>query len=273
LVSLLFILFPALAASDPLRVVILDTGLDLNDFRFHGLLCKKGHRNFTGTELNTIDNYGHGTHITGIVKNNTYTRNYCLIIVKYFNYESENYEKALKYSVSLKPEIIVFASYGEDVNFEEQLLIKVNKAIIFIVAAGNKGVVLNNTYNDDIVRHCNEENKCLYTKEHQLYVEPSKWERASYPASYNFCNVYSVGNLTKEGIRNPSSNWGTVVDAWEVGTDIESTIPDITPPVNYDEQMLMTGTSQAAAKFAARVIDNYEEYKKDVDFCYSYINK
>ena len=53
------------ASTLPLRVAVIDTGLDLSDKRFSSRLCKEGHEDFTHTTIE--DKSGHGTHVVGLI--------------------------------------------------------------------------------------------------------------------------------------------------------------------------------------------------------------
>ena len=50
--------------SKTLVVAVIDTGIDAQAFNRH-VLCKTGHKDFTGTGIQ--DRHGHGTHISGLI--------------------------------------------------------------------------------------------------------------------------------------------------------------------------------------------------------------
>jgi subtilisin family serine protease len=171
-------------------VAVLDSGLNLQDERFKSLLCKSGHRDFSGYGIS--DYNGHGTHVTGLIKRYAGERGYCLVIVKYYQNENEkdSYEKAFKYSIALNADIVNMSLSGEDYIKAEYNGIKNHPKTKFIVAAGNDGVNI-----DGLKR---------------------------YPASYNLPNMFVVGNLLINGYPNDHSNYGNTVKYWEEGTDVWS---------------------------------------------------
>ena len=72
------------------------------------------------------------------------------------------------------------------------------------------------------------------------------YKAAAYPAFYSSKNVIPVGNLSKAGGRAPSSNFGSKVQAWEIGT-VDSFLVG-------GKNGEMSGTSQATAVHTVKVI-------------------
>lgn len=179
------------------RIAVIDTGLDLSDPRFKDSLCATGHKDLTGSGMK--DTNGHGTHIAGLIRNTAGPGNYCLIIVKYYIEnvpESEHVKRsvqAVEYAASLGAEYVNYSGGGGNFEEREYLAIKEHPKTLFIVAAGNEG--------------------------HNLAEHPY------YPASYNSENIIAVGNLTAELTRAKSSNYGSKVNAWEVGENRLSDLP------------------------------------------------
>jgi subtilisin family serine protease len=186
-ISLLLLSLSALAEN---KVVIIDTGLDLNDARFKPVLCSSGHKN-ESYDTHITDYHGHGTHIAGIIAQQAEEADYCLVIVKYYSQspKAANFiTAALKYAVSLEDvKIINISAGGSDMDLDERDYILHNPNIIFNVAAGNNAKKLD---------------PCDY-----------------YPACYNFPNMNVIGNLA------PSSNYGSIVRAVERGQNVFSTAP------------------------------------------------
>lgn len=179
-------------AQEPLRVVVMDTGLNLNDSRFLPILCKTGHRDFTDTGIN--DHEGHGTHIAGIIKKVAGSSGYCLIIVKFYeSSKNQHYMEAFKYAVSLNPDVINISGGGTERFESEEILIRFHTNIKFIVAAGNNG----------------------QNNEKEPY----------YPGAYEYLNVETVGNVDETGNIVRSSNYGPTVKTWRNGVDVVSTLP------------------------------------------------
>lgn len=211
---LLFLSTFSLAAS-PIKVVVLDTGLDLEDPRFKFHLCKEGHKDFTGEGIK--DDVGHGTHVAGIIQETAGKSNYCLIIVKYSGIvEHRVFNDALAYVYKIRPDIVNISGGGEGYTWIEKELFWFSN-FIYVVAAGNSGT--------------NLDKKCIY-----------------YPACYGFGNIQVVGNLLEDGkTKNSSSNYGSVVQYWEIGTNVESTLP-------FGRKGKFTGTSMAAPKRTGKLI-------------------
>lgn len=214
----LFLLTIQLSFADTqIRVGVLDTGLDLNDVRFQNVLCKDGHKDFTGKGIE--DNHGHGTHIAGLIASYAKGSNFCLVILKYYDEDCDNcmpaYLKALSVIHLLKLDFLNFSGGGITSDLIESNTISKNKQITFIVAAGN-------------------ENK-------NLDVD------FFYPASYNFKNIRVVGSLGLDNKKLKSSNYGKVITYWEIGDYIYSTLPN----GRYGR---LTGTSQATAIVTGKLV-------------------
>jgi subtilisin family serine protease len=203
------------------RVVIIDTGLDVEDPRFKDILCKDVQAlDFTGEGV--VDKIGHGTHVAGIIKEYAKDSNYCLTIIKYYTEENSgkqnlsNVIEALKWVHLTKPKIVNFSGGGETWDNDEYEYIKNTPETTFILAAGNK-------------RH-NLDEDCDY-----------------YPACNRLKNIIRVGSLQEDGKRAYTSNFGKIVTAWEIGTNVKSTLPD-------GRTGFKSGTSQATAKITGKFI-------------------
>lgn len=205
--------------SKQIRVVVLDSGLDLEDPRFKDVLCKTGHKDFTGKGLK--DNNRHGTHIAGLIKNYAKGANYCLIIVKYYDngdtslLGGKNYDKALPYIISLSPDVVNYSGGGYGFTEEEKALFLKGKDIQWFVAAGNN-------------------NEDLKLSEY-------------YPATFGFSNIHVVGALKRDLLtKTYGSNYNFYGMSWEVGEDVESDVP-CPEKGHYNCTSRFTGTSQATA--------------------------
>jgi len=189
------------------RIAILDTGVDMNDSDLK--FCPGLSRDFTGTSL--TDTHGHGTNIAYIIRHFAQERPYCLIIVKVLRVEKDHNNiqyliDGLNYIANLKPDIVNASLSGEGSIKPERMAIDrilANNHTIFVAAAGNEGY--------DLDKNCN-----------------------IFPACYSN-KIVSVGNLGRDGQRNPSSNYGKYVKRWEMGTGILA------------GGYRMTGSSQASA--------------------------
>jgi len=219
LLPLVFTLLSCGVGAEPLKVAIIDTGLDINDNRFSGHICSEGHKSFSGS---LSDNEGHGTHVAGIIKQNAGNGNYCFLIYKFYN---ENFPdkqnvineiNAIEEAIKNGAKIINISGGGQTKDDKEKYLIENNPDVIFVVASGNDGIDL------DISR------------------------KKFYPASYFLPNEVVVGNLNPDGTVNKTSNYGSRVK-FEIGTDVLSYFPN-------GRYGYLTGTSMATAVRTGKII-------------------
>lgn len=192
LLSLVFLPLTA-QSKEPLKIVILDTGLNLQDPQFKDVLCSTGHRDFTNSGIQ--DNIGHGTFVASLIREyaGNPKGNYCFVILKFFNRYEDNeenvrthYMRALYYSTKINSSIINISAGGPNAIPFEYILIRRNPNIKFIVSAGNDGSDLDDN------------------------------EYAYYPASYKLENIFIIGALNKNGDVLKTSNYGKKV-IWELG--------------------------------------------------------
>jgi subtilisin family serine protease len=237
---LLFLVLVTILVALPLRVVhaktitiaVIDTGVD-KDLPH---LCKMGHKSFVDTSPDPLqDDHGHGTHVAGIVVNNAGEGDYCIVAIKYYSDKNTglqnlaNLKKSIQYAINIKVDFINLSGGGPDSDPKERLLFKkaLKNKIKIVAAAGNE--------HNDLDKVCNY-----------------------FPACYDK-RIVMVGNLlTPEEIgmslpypdltlRSPSSNYGIRVTRWEVGTDVESTLPN-------GKRGKMSGTSQATAVATSELV-------------------
>jgi subtilisin family serine protease len=201
--------------AEPIRVAVLDTGLDFNDVRFKSRLCKDGHFNATSEPIKDL--HGHGTHVIGLIIKYARNADYCLQIVKGFSMSGDTnvYLRALY--KTRNADIVNISMNGKIYMVEEDVIIKNNKHITFVVAAGNERISLE--------------------------------EFKRYPASYPYDNVITVGS--KKGL-SIFSNYGRIVDVWENGEHVLSTVPG--------GEEVMSGSSMSSAIKTGKLI--YETYFK-----------
>lgn len=209
----LFLLLLSLSAfaKDPIRVVVLDSGLDLKDERFQGVLCKDGHKDFTGTGIK--DTNGHGTHIASIIMEYAKDADYCLVIVKYYDEtkhnNTETYLDAVAYLDGENIQVVNISGGGPKILLREHLFIAENTKTKFFVAAGNDNKDLDKT--------------CSY-----------------YPACYKKLKNKTVVGSKCNTFKSKFSNYGTIINSWECGEQVLGNLPDGTIG-KY------SGTSQATA--------------------------
>lgn len=217
IVAFLSVVHVARSSPDRLKVAIIDTGLEVRDNRFEGFIC--GYKDLTGEGIQDI--VGHGTHISGIIKQYTHNNNYCLYIIKYYKDKSAKNGirmiLAIEEAIRQHANIVNISSGGADFVMKEYMLIKNHPEILFVTAAGNNGLNIDLPGNN------------------------------YFPASYSLPNIISVGSLDEYGDKTESSNYGERI-VWERGNKIFSYLPG-------HRTGLMSGTSQATARRTARILD------------------
>lgn len=172
------------------RVAVIDTGLNIQSDKYKPFLCKTGHKDFTNTGI--ADTVGHGTQVVDLIIENAKTKNYCLVIIKFYstrNSEKQsvsNFLKSLYYSTLLNIKVANLSVSGAGKSVEESMYFKYNPSTVFVTAAGNDGVNLDT--------------------------------KPRYPASYGYNNIIVVGALSDDLKKNKSSNYGTNVFHWEVAS-------------------------------------------------------
>lgn len=208
-------------------VAVIDTGFSPQASGQEDVLCKYGHRDFTVDqqyyrELGTkdpvpTDLHGHGTNIAGIIAKYAKDADFCIVVLKYYAEKGSdkdnlaNTVKAIDHARQIKADIINYSGGGiapaqVEIDAVKKYLDQGGK---FVAAAGN------------------ERNNMDF--------------RAYYPAM-NDDRVIVVGNGRSNEDRAPSSNYGTRVDRWEQGTNVEGF------------GLVMTGTSQAAAIATGKIL-------------------
>lgn len=204
-----------------LKIAIIDTGLDLNDPRFSGHICRSGHMSFLDNSV--IDKHGHGTHVAGLIQEYAGPGNYCFLIYKFYDMTNSGRQNLLNEITAIGEaakngaKIVNISGGGEMFSEEEYLALKGNPQILFILAAGNDG--------------------------RNLDIKGNEY----YPASYNISNTIVVGNKDSKGNIAPTSNRGQAVDVYEVGVNVLSLFPG-------GRKAIMTGTSQATAIHTGKIV-------------------
>ena len=180
--------------------------------------------NFVTNTNDLLDSMGHGTHISGIIKNESskslFSKNsptVKLMILKYYDAEAsdsqniENTVKAINYAVKMGAQIINYSGGGSLPSRPELAAItEANKRQIYVVAAAG-----NNSKNTDIIGY--------------------------YPADYRLPNIISVAATDKYGELVSFSNFGpNSVTLAAPGQHVFSTMPG-------NKFGFMSGTSQSTA--------------------------
>lgn len=166
-----------------MRVAIIDSGI-FRHVDFRG--CIINGKNFTeeGNSQNTTDNFGHGTHIAGII--HSVEPNIELLPIKvldrYGKGDTEDITEAIYYAIDNKSDIInISISFeDEDKEIEKAIELAKDKNITVVCASGNN-------------------------------------KKIEYPAKYGL----SVGSLDQSG--NISEFSSKDCDVYAVGEDVKST--------------------------------------------------
>lgn len=250
IIILFFILFifSHFAEAKTIKIAVIDTGFDFDsswpEDNEYGLvnpkLCDGLHKDFVRPEkLLPHDNYGHGTHVAGLIAKGMKGEDYCLVILKYydpqyFGNNLLNTIKSFKYAVDIGVDYINYSGGGLEYSIAEkkEVMRAIKKGIKIAAAAGNEHT------NSDFNKY--------------------------YPAQYD-PRIIVVGNRAKEkqeGITvtdeagriikiASSSNYCSCIDYYEYGIDIWSLAIG-------GGFISMTGTSQSTP------IALVKEIKKDI---------
>jgi len=222
-------------ADDQIRVAIVDTGLDLKDPRFEGHICKTGHKSYVQNET-PDDVNGHGTSVASLIQEYAKDSNYCFLIYKYYrasdpglvNLRHEVF--AFQDAIANGADIVNFSGGGPEFDEQEFLVIKDNPQVIFIVAAGNDHLDLDNMEND------------YYPATYALRRERLK-------------NIFAVKNIDKDGTLAVSSNYSKFIEANEIGVNVLTFLPNM--KMGY-----RTGTSMSAAIHTGKAICKMSKHCK-----------
>jgi len=208
-------------STKPIKIAIVDTGINVLDPRFKEHVCATGHKDFTGEGL--LDTVGHGTFVAGLIQKYAGKGTYCFLIYKYYSEHNtgiqnlQNEIKAFQEAAKNGAAVVNFSGGGAEHNKYEYLTIKNNPRMLFVVAAGNEG-----------------QNVDLPGKEY-------------YPASYKLENIIPLGSIDRNGTKVTSSNWGSRITDFEIGDQVVSTLPD-------GDTGTMSGTSFATAIRTGKIV-------------------
>lgn len=205
----------------PIRIAVIDSGYTYTEYS-KVKFCATGHKDFTNTGIR--DNHGHGTHITNTIVTRL-TVDYCIIIIKFHDPKTNKYfseyssQKQFDYLLSQDVDVINYSAGGPGYFKDEKksIVTLLKRGVKIFVAAGNEGLNLNED--------------CNY-----------------YPACYNLKGLRVVGSINKDNKRSKFSNYGKVVDSWEIGVDV---VED----TGYNGPRAMNGTSQATAIATANYVN------------------
>ncbi len=208
-------------------VAVLDSGIDTDHDMFEGRLIE----NFvncsnSGAKNSIEDDYGHGTHVAGIIADNTLS-NVKIKPYKVLNYEGKGSLISIVTAIDLAAQDgadiinMSFTADGESQAMTDAVNAAVNKGINVVVAAGNKSADLS---------------KKTYT-----------------PACIE--SAITVSAVTKEHKLSSYSNYNGPIDIAAPGDDVISAYLNNT-------YVSMSGTSMAAPQVAAGIALVRSVYKE-----------
>lgn len=207
--------------NNPIKIAVIDTGLNLSDPRFSDHLCLFGHRNFVQSET-MEDRVGHGTFVAGLIEKYAKNANYCLMVYKYYKESEEGNDirenLALEEAIKNKADIVNFSGGGDSFDKKEASLILSHPEITFVVSAGNEGRNLDDPQN------------------------------TYYPASLFYPNIVVVASTDQKGNLAKTSNYSKRIKNTEIGVNAISYLPD-------NKTGTMSGTSMATAIFSGKLVD------------------
>lgn len=244
-VTAALVLWPTNAVSKTITVVVIDTGIDKlsND-----KLCKYGHKSFVPSDPNPlVDSHGHGTHIAGLIRKEAGLLDYCIVSVKFYSEGNSgkqnlvNMVAALNYANNIKADFINISGGGPEFFEEEWNAIKksLDRKATVVVAAGNE--------KNNLDEVCNYYPAC-YDKRIVMVGNLFKTVIPSWVRDLSYLKTVAdmiAGTPTLQ--KAPSSNYGKRVTRWEIGTDVESVLPN-------GKHGKLTGTSQATGVATGKLI-------------------
>lgn len=209
-------------------VAVVDTGIDPNHpFLKNNIFVTNGTsstRNYgidfsTGrkSKFRPMDEHGHGTHVSGIVK--SIFPEVKILPLKYYNPNASGADnldatiKALKYAVDHNVDIINYSGGGPEASLEELKVLKEaeRKGILVVAAAGNE--------------------------ESNIDKKSTRY----FPASYGLSNIITVTAYDQNlKVTSPFNYGSKTVDIAAPGYRIKSALP-------FGRAGYLTGTSQATA--------------------------
>lgn len=170
---------------------------------------------FISNTPNVLDEHGHGTHVSGIVRR--VSDPIRLMILKYYDTESKGLSnlqhtlQAFRYAIRMGAKVINYSGGGALRSQDEEAILRwaAMQGVVLVAAAGNEGL------NSDF---------------HHFY-----------PANYDLPNILSVAAIDRGQHLLRMSNFGrSSVDLAAPGKNILSTLPN-------GLHGFMSGTSQATA--------------------------
>lgn len=207
-------------ADGRVKIAIIDSGLS-EEQSLQPYVCENN--NLTD-DNKPYDTQGHGTNIVSIISPSINPKTHCIVMYKVWHPSATDRQsisfvnKAFK-EISKRNDIkyINMSMSGGGVNLQEFMFLKqaLDNNVTVTVSAGNNGQNLD--------------------KQCDIYP-------ACYAKFFKNKRFFVVGNQRERGVKHTSSNYGKVVNSWEIGYRIG------TPT--------LTGTSQSSASLMAKILKN-----------------
>ena len=218
LLSFLSLFLSANASAKTLKVMVIDTGIDLQD----PISTKYTPKKYLTPDQQDVNS--HGTQVTSIIASRA-CADVIIIPCKYYekplnSMNLENEVKCIEKAIDEDVDLINYSSGGPDTSQREIKALKIflsKPGRQFISAAGNNG--------------CNLDS-CSY-----------------YPACYRLPGMVAVASLDQYGNRNSSSNYSSWVK-WEVGSQVPTT--SLGGHMTY-----FSGTSAATALYTGKLVQKW----------------
>lgn len=185
----------AARTSSSIKVAVVDSGVDQTHPFLKSRITSDGY-DFVDVDRNPYDEYGHGTHVSGIIVDCTRGVNVKILPVRVLGADGNGWNSVISsgiyYAVERGAKVINMSINGDCTDDEEGAIdYAVKKGVTVVVSAGNK--------NQDVVKTYN----CPAHKK----------------------NVICVGAIDLRNVRADFSNYGSTLDVMAPGVGIYSCVP------------------------------------------------
>lgn len=185
----------AARTSSSIKVAVVDSGVDQTHPFLKSRITSDGY-DFVDVDSNPYDEFGHGTHVSGIIVDCTPGVNVKILPVRVLGADGNGWNSVISsgiyYAVERGAKVINMSINGDCTDDEEGAIdYAVQKGVTVVVSAGNK--------NQDVVKTYN----CPAHKK----------------------NVICVGAIDLRNVRADFSNYGSTLDVMAPGVGIYSSVP------------------------------------------------
>lgn len=258
-VFFLILITSIVSFSKEIKVVILDTGIDLKNYPYKNKIKT--------IEKDYKDYDGHGTHVVSTIIKYTKVKNFKIIPIKVFfetssvkeldlkeTEESEYFlAEAVKKVKKTGAKIVNISAGGNRFYKKDYEAIKNNPDILFIVASGNE--VFKIDEKSEYKKYNNVKDLDFF--ELLKMTNKNEFKYSFYPCAFKLDNVICVGNATiKDKEVSVHSNYGSfVVDVFANGQEQVN--------IGLDgEEYTLSGSSVSTPKITALAINELSKNSK-----------